>query len=95
MEVEFDNDDLDRLEIDATFSMGLGQNIVRAFRKVMNSIRSAQDERDFYNNKGLHYEKLSGDRDGQHSMMLNDQFRLILEIDVEKTVRIIEVTDYH
>ncbi len=47
--------------------------------------------------KSLHYEKLRGDREGQHSMRLNDQWRLVLRIEVAvgKTAVIIEVVDYH
>lgn len=32
MEVEFDDDDLDRLETDAQFAVGFSQEAVRAFR---------------------------------------------------------------
>jgi len=34
--------------------------------------------------KSLHYEKLRGKRDGQRSIKLNDQWRLILEIDRDR-----------
>lgn len=97
MKVEPLDRDLTRLEADASFEMGLPPHVVIAFRKRMQFIRVATDERDFRAMKSLHYEKLSGTRTHQHSMMLNDQFRLILEL-VEGTsgrrVRVVGIEDY-
>jgi proteic killer suppression protein len=98
MEVEFDDEDLDRLETDPQFTAGYAQEIVRAFRMRMQQIRSAIDERDFYNLKSLRFEKLWGDREGQHSIRLNSQWRLILKFRGKspcKVVGIIEIVDYH
>lgn len=98
MEVEFDNGDLDRLETDAQFSAGLSNEIVRAYRRRMLQIRAALDERDFYALKSLHFEKLKGGRDGQYSIRLNKQWRLVLELRGEhpcKIVGIVEIIDYH
>jgi toxin HigB-1 len=99
VKVTFANPDLDRLEIDGSYTSGLSQVLVKAFRSKMNIIRQAVDERDFYALKSLHFEKLSGKRKHQHSMRLNDQYRLIIEL-IEnnpngKTVKIVEITDYH
>ncbi|KAI1694312.1 relE-like toxin of type II toxin-antitoxin system higB domain-containing protein [Ditylenchus destructor] len=80
MEVEFDDHDLDRLETDPQFTAGLSQEIVRAYRKRMQQIRAFRDERDFMSVKSLHFEKLKGNRAGQHSIRLNLQWRLALEI---------------
>lgn len=98
MEVEFDDGDLDRLETDADFTAGHSQEIVRAFRKRVQQIRAFRDERDFMALKSLHYEKLKGAREGQHSIRLNLQWRLVFEIRGQhpcKVVGIIEVVDYH
>ncbi len=64
----------------------------------MQYIRSADDERAFYNMKSLHFEKLKGDRKGQYSMRLNDQWRLILELHKKSkktVVELVEIEDYH
>jgi proteic killer suppression protein len=45
----------------------------------MQTIRAAPDERVFYQLKSLHFEELLGNRSHQHSMRLNDQWRLIIE----------------
>jgi len=72
--------------------------IVKAFRKWMWFIRQAMDERDLYQAKGQHFEKLKGSRSHQRSMRLNKQWRLILELiegTPKKTVRVIGIEDYH
>lgn len=79
-------------------SPDFSEAVIKAFRKRMQTIRAAMDERDFYALKSLHFEKLKGDRSHQHSMRLNDQFRLILEYDgtgPDKTVVIVAIEDYH
>jgi toxin HigB-1 len=98
MEVRFTDDDLDRLETDAVFRAGHSVAVVRAFRKVMQYIRGAVDERDFYAMKSLHFEKLQGDRSHERSLRLNDQWRLIIEIEPGKpknTIVVKAIEDYH
>lgn len=98
MDVEFDDHDLDRLETDANFTAGFSQEVVRAYRKKMQQIRAFRDERDFMALKSLHFEKLKGKREGQHSIRLNLQWRLVLEVRGDhpcKVVGIIEIVDYH
>ncbi|MGH2460892.1 MAG: type II toxin-antitoxin system RelE/ParE family toxin [Chloroflexota bacterium] len=98
MEVSFADDDLDRLETDASFTCGLSSALVRAYRLRMQAIRAATDERDLRRMKSFHFEKLAGSRQHQYSMRLNDQYRLILEFqgaDRSKVVWIIGIEDYH
>ncbi len=98
MEVEFADDDLDRLETDPRFTGGFAAAVVSSFRKRMQTIRSALDERDFYALKALHFEKLKGRRSHQYSMRLNDQWRLILEFkgkSPNKKVVAVAIEDYH
>jgi toxin HigB-1 len=98
MEVLFKSEDLDKLETDADFDAGYQPGIVKAFRKRMQQIRAALDERDFYTQKSLRFEKLKGTRGHQYSMRLNDQWRLILEFEtksINKVVKIITIEDYH
>lgn len=48
--------------------------------------------------KSLRFEKLKGARQKQHSMRLNDQWRLILEFEGEGTTKVVVVCgieDYH
>ena len=98
MDVEHADPTLEELEMEANSSGKWFQSIVKAFRKRMQTIRAAIDERDFYSLKSLHFEKLAGQRAHQHSMRLNDQFRLVLELKGDapkKVVRILSIEDYH
>ena len=98
MDVDFEDASLRRLEADPRFTAGFDAAIVKAFRKRVQLIRAAVDERAFYAMKSLHYEKLQGEFAGQNSMRLIDQWRLILRIrqdDDGKCVVIISIIDYH
>ena len=98
MDVEFADEQWDQLETDPEFNAGFAREVVRAYRKLMQAIRSAPDERTFYGMKSLHFEKLKGDRDHQRSMRLNKQWRLIVEIkpsQPKNIVVIIGIEDYH
>ena len=98
MDVEFANQDLDRLETDLDFNAGFSSAVVRVYRKRMQMIRAAVDERAFYAMRSLHFEKLKGDRSHQHSMRLNKQWRLILELNKRRrntVVVIVDIEDYH
>jgi proteic killer suppression protein len=101
MDVTFANDDLDRLEVDPHFTANLSQALVKAFRKKMQAIRSANDERDFHRQRSFKFEELQGKRRGQFSIRLNDQYRLVFEFEQgnpdiqKKTVVIIGIEDYH
>jgi toxin HigB-1 len=84
-------EDADR---DKAYPPGIG----KAFRKRIQIIRGANDERDFYAMRSLRFEKLQGKRAHQHSMRLNDQWRMILEFEGDsprKTVYIVSIEDYH
>jgi len=98
MEVKFEDDRLDRLEIDHGETLGYPGAVVRGYRKVIQVIRAAIDERDFYALKSLHFEKLQGPRSGQRSIRINKQWRLIINIEKQgsrRLVKIISIEDYH
>jgi len=94
----FQDKSLDRLETDPYFDGGHPSEVVKAFRKRMQQIRAAPDERVFYSQRSLRFERLAGARKHQSSMRLNDQWRLILEFrgsGSDKKVAIIGIEDYH
>jgi toxin HigB-1 len=98
MDVAFQDQSLDRLETDPTYSGRFGNDLVKAFRKAMQHIRAATDERTLYSRRAFRFEKLSGNREGQFSLRLNKQWRLIVEILGEapnKVVNVVEIADYH
>ena len=98
LEVGFKDESLAKLEQKAEYSAGYPEGIVKAFRKRMQQIRAASDERDFFALRSLNFEKLKGGRSHQYSMRLNDQWRLILEIQETgktKKVIVVAIEDYH
>ena len=98
MDVTFRNQALDRLETDPHFSAGLPAAAVRQYRMRLQAIRSAVDERDLYAFGSWRFKKMQGDRSHQRSIRLNDQWRLIVEIEKAKpsnVIVIVSVEDYH
>ena len=84
-------------------STGLGDNkypsgIGKIFRRRIQTIEGAPDERTFRQLKALHFEKLQGARSHQWSMRLNKQYRLIIEIEKRpggNKINIMNIGDYH
>ena len=98
MEVDFDDADLSQLETDAKFTGGFPPEAVRGFRKALQAVRAAIDERDLRNG-GMRMEKLKGAMSGLFSIRLNKQWRLILRIEKalsggNKAV-LLRIEDYH
>lgn len=99
MEVQYVDDDLERLATDRDYKpKGLSKELVSAYRRRIAQLQAAIDERVLRALKSLHFEKLKGDRSHQHSIKINDQWRLVLEFDEStkpKTVKVIGIEDYH
>lgn len=98
MEFRHTNKILKRIDEEADFDGGFSPAVVKAYRLRMQAIRAAANENDLRELKSYRFETLKGDRKGQYSIRLNDQFRLIFEI--EKTeggneLAVREITDYH
>jgi len=72
--------------------------VVDAFFRAVAMIAAAKDERDLYSSKALHYEKLKGKRQTQRSLRLNDQFRLVVQVEEDKEGKyflVVDIEDYH
>ena len=99
MEVEYADTRLALVESNrAATDTKLPIAVINAFRRKLVVLRAAPDERTLRNWKSLHYEKLRGDREGQRSIRLNDQFRMVFELDEDtepQTVTILSIEDYH
>ncbi len=99
MRVRFESEELRRLyEEPGYVAPQFGRDLVKAFRKKVGFLEAAGSELDLRNYRALRFEKLAGDRAGQHSIRLNDQWRLILRLDTEadnKAMIIIDIVDYH
>ena len=98
MKGDFADQRLDRLDTDAGFDAGYPPAVVSAFRRRMQQIRSAPDERVFSALKSLHVETLKGPPSGERSLRLNDQWRLIVEITgtgEEQAIVVLRIEDDH
>ena len=97
-EIRFKDESLERLETDAGTDRAYPAGIGSTFRRRMQLIRCASDERDLFGMRSLKFEGLTGNREHQHSMRLNDQWRLIMELEGDnpkKTLCIVAIEDYH
>ncbi len=68
--------------------------IGRAARRKLEMIHSAYTLQDLRNPPGNHLELLKGNRAGQHSIRLNDQFRICFRW-VDGNAEDVEIVDYH
>ena len=72
--------------------------VIKSVRRRLTVLRAATDDRCLRNWKSLHYEKLKGDKEGQRSIRVNRQYRIVflLDSDVEpQKATILSVEDYH
>lgn len=99
LRILFDDDELQRMANDPNFkSKRWSSDLVKAYRKKIQILTSATDERDLRALKSLHLEQLKGNRIGTSSIRLNKQYRLILQFKSDesgRTVIVIELVDYH
>jgi toxin HigB-1 len=70
------------------------RSINRAARRKLEMIHAAHTLQDLRNPPGNHLELLRGDRAGQHSIRINDQFRICFRW-VEGHAEDVEIVDYH
>jgi len=75
-------------------SRKLPLNIQRTARRKLLYLDDAEDLQDLRAPLGNRLEKLRGDRAGQYSIRINDQWRICFEW-VEDKARNVEIVDYH
>lgn len=81
MEVEFRDPRLALIETERAAETKLPLAVITSARRKLILIRAAPDERTMRNWRSLHYEQLSGNRKGERSIRLNDQWRMMLDVD--------------
>lgn len=98
MRIEFADDDLARICTDEAHRLGLPFAVIKAGRRKLIQLEAASDERDLRNLKSLNYKKLQGEREGQRSVRINDQYRIVFTLSDDErppVIRIIEIGDTH
>ena len=73
---------------------GFPTDLVKAARRKLRYLNAAGDLGDLRAPPGNRLEALAGDRNGQHSIMINDQFRVCFVWTAEGPVNV-EIVDYH
>lgn len=99
MRLRFENEELERLAFDPTHRTARwSPRVTKAYRRRIQFISAAIDDRDLRQHKSLHVEKLVGDRTGFWSLRIDQQYRLIVRFVSEEGGRvtiIIDAVDYH
>jgi len=75
-------------------SAKLTKDIQRTARRKLIYLDDAEDLRDLLAPPGNRLEKLKGDRAGQHSIRINDQWRICFNWSGNKA-KDVEIVDYH
>ena len=75
-------------------SRKLPVDIQRVARRKLLYLDEASDLQDIQNVPGNRLEKLKGDREGQYSIRINDQWRICF-LWIGNNARNVEVVDYH
>ena len=73
---------------------GISQNIQRLAHRKLLILDALEILEDLRVPPGNHLEKLSGDRKGQHSIRINDQWRIVFQWD-NNHAHEVEIMDYH
>lgn len=99
MQIEYGDEELRRLSEDPDFApRQWNRDLIRAYRKKIQLLGSAKDERDLRQLRGLRLKELSGRRAGTSSIRLNDRYRLILRFRTGPDGRVaivLELVDHH
>lgn len=99
MRIDFEDDDLRHLYEERDFVLPrIGPEVTKAFRKTVGFLVAAPTQADLREYRALRLKKLQGDRQGQYSVRLNRQWRLIIRFETDSDGQIlivIEVVDYH
>jgi proteic killer suppression protein len=73
---------------------GFPADLVKAARRRLRYLNAAADLGDLRSPPGNRLEALAGDRKGQHSIRINDQFRICFVWTAEGPAEV-EIVDYH
>lgn len=99
MQIEYGDETLRRLAKDPDFApRKWSRDVIRAYRKKVQLLGAAKDERDLRQLRGLRLKDLFGTKAGPSSIRLNDQYRLVLRFRTDpegRVVIVLELVEYH
>jgi proteic killer suppression protein len=76
----------------------LPAEVIASARRKIKFIREAKDLKDLRNWKSLHFEKLNNNPDGDYSIRVNKQWRILFDVDENcqpNEIKITAIKDYH
>lgn len=91
MEVYFNENALDRLEIDKSYTAGLPPAVVSLYRKRLAHLRAARDERDLLAMRCLQVVLLGTHPGNHYSIGLDDQYDLLIEVRTNSDPRSVQL----
>src|SRR5438094_7497291 len=91
MRIEFRDARLALIRTDRAAQTKLPFAVIKSCRDKLVVIEAAPDERTLRNWKSLRYKKLEGDRKGQRSIRINDQYRLVFILDESQSPPVVTV----
>jgi proteic killer suppression protein len=97
MRIVFANDELALIETDEAGTTRLPVTAIKSARRKLIVLRAATDDRSLRKWKSLRYEKLKGNCEGQRSIRINHQYRMVFRLDDETnppTITILSIEDY-
>lgn len=98
MDIDFGTTALRRLATEADYTAGYPSEVETMYRRRIQFIDAAPNDLALRNQRSWRFKKLKGDRSEQHSIRLNDQWRLVVELrteDGQRIIRIVSIEDYH
>ena len=98
MKVRYEDTGLAIIETDSAHKTKLPTEVVLSARRKIRFMRDAKDIRDLRNWRSLHFEKLNNHPDGNYSIRINIQWRIIFDIDTNcqpNEIIINSIKDYH
>lgn len=98
MDIEFGTTELRRLATEPGYTAGYPPEVETMYRRRIQFIDAAPNDLALRNQRSWRFKKLKGDRSEQHSIRLNDQWRLVVELRTggeRRIVRIVSIEDYH
>ncbi|MET3854444.1 type II toxin-antitoxin system RelE/ParE family toxin [Rhizobium sp. OAE497] len=87
-------DKLSQSIADGSIRKGFPADLVRRTQLMLAVLNAAADLNDLRSPPGNRLEKLAGDREGQHSVRINKQWRICF-VWTESGPGDVEITDYH
>lgn len=94
----FANSELSLVETDEAGSTRLPVAVIKSARRKLTILRAAIDDRSLRNWRSLQHEILTGNREGQRVIRLDERYRMGFELDEgtdPQTIKILAIEDYH